>query len=173
MCLNQELNQQIKACVATSCNVREQLSECLLLLSERALLMHGIAVQRYSMESCGVKSRDKRRLVVVSGVIFGVIAVTATCLRVFSKCIGTGGTFGMDDYCLIAATVCAIGSLEDYRLTECSASKFHSSHPLSFVRIPINSQSKLWILIRVQLRTTDWEWIFGLFPSLTYKPSFM
>lgn len=59
------------------------------------------------MDTCGVKPRDRTKLVSVVGVTFGVLAVIAFGLRIISKRTGSGGAFGLDDYTLGIAVVCS------------------------------------------------------------------
>ncbi|RFU32999.1 hypothetical protein B7463_g3331, partial [Scytalidium lignicola] len=66
-----------------------------------------LATEKYSKDSCGVKPRDRTKLVSSVGITFGVLAVIAFCLRITSRFTRSGGSFGMDDYTMILA-VCLV-----------------------------------------------------------------
>jgi hypothetical protein len=57
------------------------------------------------MDSCGAIPRDRRKFVTAVGVTFGALAVTAFGLRILSKWLVAGGSFGLDDYTMGIAVV--------------------------------------------------------------------
>lgn len=64
------------------------------------------------MDQCGTKPRDRRKLVSIVGVTFGALAVVAFLLRVWSKLVGSGGSFGLDDWAMTVTIVCACGTMK-------------------------------------------------------------
>ncbi|KAH8805187.1 hypothetical protein F5884DRAFT_442227 [Xylogone sp. PMI_703] len=90
ICTNAELTAVITECVSQNCTIREQLT-----------------TQKYSKDSCGVKGRNRSKLIRGVGVTFGVLAVIAFGLRILARLTRSGGTFGMDDYAMMVA-ICLV-----------------------------------------------------------------
>lgn len=61
-----------------------------------------IATEKYSYTTCGVKARDRTKLVSVTGIVGLVLALIAYGLRMYSK---TKTGFGWDDYVLSLSMV--------------------------------------------------------------------
>ncbi|KAK9772830.1 putative Extracellular membrane protein CFEM domain-containing protein [Seiridium cardinale] len=91
ICTNVPLNEAITACVQANCTIREQ-----------------IAVERYSKYTCGAPSRDRTTLVWVIGLVFGILGLVGFGLRVVSRVLVGGLTWGPDDWAMTLAVACMI-----------------------------------------------------------------
>ncbi|KAK9412993.1 hypothetical protein SUNI508_12188 [Seiridium unicorne] len=91
ICTNVPLNDAISACVQANCTIREQ-----------------IAVERYSKYTCGAPSRDRTTLVWVIGLVFGILGLVGFGLRVASRVLVGGLTWGPDDWAMTLAVACMI-----------------------------------------------------------------
>lgn len=64
-----------------------------------------LATERYSKTSCGVKGRDRSKLILGVAVSFGILALLAFGLRITSKLTSSTGMLSVDDYVMIIAVV--------------------------------------------------------------------
>ncbi|KAK7742222.1 hypothetical protein SLS62_010773 [Diatrype stigma] len=82
ICGDKVLQLEIQKCVIAGCPVRDQLS-----------------TQKYSYELCGVEGRDRRVLVRVIAIVFGLLALVAFVLRCVARLSAYGTrSWGPDDW---------------------------------------------------------------------------
>ncbi|ORY66543.1 uncharacterized protein BCR38DRAFT_430610 [Pseudomassariella vexata] len=86
ICSNEQLQAEIQTCVASNCTIREQL-----------------ATKKYSYDACDVVGEDRRALVWIIGVVFGVLGLVAFLLRCFARLYIGRQAWGMDDWFMCLA----------------------------------------------------------------------
>ncbi|KLJ12295.1 hypothetical protein EMPG_12638 [Blastomyces silverae] len=88
-CTNHQLEAKIAPCVERTCTVRESLT-----------------TKRISDLKCGRPIRDRTKLISVTGVVGGGLALLAFSLRMMARLpFFNGGPFGMDDAMIIIAMI--------------------------------------------------------------------
>ncbi|KAF1951534.1 hypothetical protein CC80DRAFT_203280 [Byssothecium circinans] len=85
---SEELNAKITMCVQSSCTIRESLT-----------------TKNFTETAFGAPHRDHTHLVSYFGVIGGGVAIVAVILRVCARLPFFGGTWGWDDWAIMAAMV--------------------------------------------------------------------
>ncbi|KAL1880549.1 hypothetical protein VTK73DRAFT_5562 [Phialemonium thermophilum] len=93
ICADAALNKQVTACVERHCSIREQLQ-----------------MKRYSTEACGVEGEDRRDLVWIIAIVFGLLGLAAFILRCLARLYVTAQTWGLDDWAMSVA-VCVMIAL--------------------------------------------------------------
>lgn len=91
VCTNVALNEQITACVESSCGILDQLQ-----------------TKKYSTETCQVPGRDRRDLVRIVAIVFGILGLLAYGLRCFARFYIAAQQWGMSDWVITAAVIVMI-----------------------------------------------------------------
>ncbi|KAI1800512.1 hypothetical protein F4811DRAFT_25640 [Daldinia bambusicola] len=94
-CTTASLQLEITECVTSSCSIRDQL-----------------ATKKFSAETCGVESQDRRALVWIIAITFGALSLLAFILRCAARLIGPH-EWGYDDsvMCVVMALEIALAGL--------------------------------------------------------------
>jgi hypothetical protein len=66
------------------------------------------ATKKYSTQTCNIPGEDRRTLVRVVAIVFGVLGLVAFGLRCFARLYVTAQTWGTDDWIICAAVAIMI-----------------------------------------------------------------
>ncbi|KAL4789540.1 hypothetical protein BDV19DRAFT_396942 [Aspergillus venezuelensis] len=91
MCTNTEFTEIVELCVASSCTIHQSLT-----------------TKNVTQTACGAPIRDRAKLVSVTGVVGGVLALLVFIMRICARLPYFGGQLGADDWTMGLAMCCII-----------------------------------------------------------------
>lgn len=64
--------------------------------------------KKFSTQTCGIEGRDRRPLVRITAIVFGVLGLMAFALRCFARLYVAAQTWGTDDWIICVAVAIMI-----------------------------------------------------------------